>query len=178
MTIRQPVERVGAAYAAAGAMMAFWSMMAATLDSGWCGWRECRAGWLVPPAEAVTLSWQPSVENPSAGTLTLPFDAPLCRGATREPAVLADAPLPAAFDPRAPAAVGLYACLRVGPTGSVREAYLVGGAIGAAERKRLLGEIRGWRFTVPGRNAAAPGWQRVRLFDRSRALLIPLVPSN
>ncbi|MFN3389312.1 MAG: hypothetical protein ACK40O_10295 [Allosphingosinicella sp.] len=157
-------------------MAAFWSMMAATLDEFWCGWGPCRDGWRTEYVKALTLTWQPWIENPSDGTLPTPIEVPSCAAPPRAPAVLKDAPLPHGFRPRAEEVQGLYACVDVAALGSVESAYLLGGAIAADERRRLLGLVRDWRFIVPEAADAAPGWQRIRLFDASRALEMPPVP--
>jgi hypothetical protein len=147
-----------------------------SLAQPWCGNLFCRGG----RPEIVPLCcsdgfdaplrelWEPFVDNPEG-----PGDGPRCPapGATGPAVQLLFAPLPPAFDPRGARASELFACVRLGPDGTVAAARLAGSTGRRSTDAYLLALMRSrWQFTEPDGDARG-AWQRVRLSGEPRAIL-------
>jgi TonB family protein len=122
--------------------------------------------------------WRPHFENLGEGRLG--FRGSRCPGRQQAgtPFRIAELPLPKGYDPLAFPSSDIVACVWLDSGGSVQGARLVNGTGSPVLDRSLVRTLyRQWRFVPAVGEAAAPGWQRVRLNSTAEARFDPPRPS-
>lgn len=169
-------DRFAAGYGALCGLLMLWLVMTMTVETSWCGYASCRDGWGYGGVKTVELGWLPMIDNPTAdGSIPAPDLGARCPAEPAAHATLVRSLVPETFRPDSAEAQQLYACVFVGSDGRPTQVHLVGGNIRPEQRRLMRVLIRDfWRFAPAPSDGDAPGWQRVRMFDASTPLFLPL----